>query len=600
MKYLTLLFCSLAFSIQAQTAHEYEIEFPNAVHHEARVSATFRGLEQEVLALRMSRTSPGRYALHEFAKNVYDVKATDDNGKPLTVTRPNPYQWNVSGHNGTVKITYTLFADRGDGTYSQIDETHAHLNIPATFMYAPDYTQRPVRVHFKPRTDLNWKVATQLRPLGGDMYSAPNLDYFMDSPTEISNFSMREFTETSNGKSYTIRFALHHAGTDAELDTYMESVRKIVAQEKAVYGELPDYDFGTYTFLACYLDNVSGDGMEHRNSTVLTSTRSLANGGLNRNAGTVAHEFFHCWNVERIRPKSLQPFDYTEANMSGELWFAEGFTQYYTGLMLCRAGVISPKEYVDGLAGSLNYVINSPARKYFNPVEMSYQAPFVDAAASIDPVNRENTFISYYTYGSVLGLALDLSLRNMAGDLSLDGFMQSVWKMYGKPEIPYTVRDLQLALENYAGEKFGKEFFTKYIFDSQMPDYKKLLESVGVDFQQANREKAYLGAYLDVRNQGATLVAQPIEGSAAYQAGLAKGDKLTSIGGKPIAGDANSQNLLATYKSGDKVKVDFERFGKSGTTELTLGTDASYTTALIEEKLAAKTGEKRQGWLGEK
>lgn len=129
MKYLACLLLCLTFPALAQTTHEYEIEFPNAVHHEARITATFRGLEQKVLALRMSRTSPGRYALHEFAKNVYDVKATDENGKPLSVARPNPYQWNVSGHSGTVQVTCTLFADRGDGTYSQIDETHAHLNV---------------------------------------------------------------------------------------------------------------------------------------------------------------------------------------------------------------------------------------------------------------------------------------------------------------------------------------------------------------------------------------------------------------------------------------------------------------------------------------
>src|SRR5690606_9429794 len=121
----------------------------------------------------------------------------------------------------------------------------------------------------------------------------------------------------------------------------------------------------------------------------------------------------------------------------------EGFTQYYTSLILCRAGLITPQEYAEGLAGSLNYVWNSPAHKYFNPIEMSYQAPFVDAATSLDPVNRENTFISYYTYGSVLGLALDLSLRNLNKGLSLDGFMQSVWQNYGKTEIAYTVRDLQ-------------------------------------------------------------------------------------------------------------------------------------------------------------
>lgn len=596
MRYLVLIICLFPAAF-AQTHHDYQIAFPNAVHHEAEVSATFKGLEDKVLELRMSRTSPGRYAIHEFAKNVYNLKATDENGTILSVTRPNPYQWNVAGHQGTVKITYTLFADRGDGTYSQVDETHAHLNIPATFMYAPRYAHRPIRVQFKVRDDLNWKVATQLKDLGDGTYLAPDLDYFMDSPTEISNYQMREFTETSNGKPYTIRFALHHAGTEAELDIYMESVKKIVRQEKAVYGELPDYDFGQYTFLACYLGHVSGDGMEHRNSTVLTSTRSLNAGGMKGNASTVSHEFFHCWNVERIRPQSLQPFDYTEANMSGELWFAEGFTQYYTSLILCRAGLMTPQEYAEELAGSLNYVWNSPAHKYFTPIEMSYQAPFVDAATSLDPVNRENMFISYYTYGSVLGLALDLSLRNLDKELSLDGFMQAVWQTYGKKEVPYTVRDLELALESYAGEKFGKDFFGKYIFKSQMPDYQTLLSDFGIDFQKANPKSVSIGTYLNIQNGIATLASNPTEGSAAYQAGLAKGDRIVSLGYKPIAADTKPNKLLSEFKVGETVEVLYERFGKSQKTSLTFQADPSYATSL-KPAPSAKVQKKQQEWLG--
>lgn len=595
MRYLVLIICLLPAAF-AQTYHEYQIAFPNAMHHEAEVTATFKGLEDKVLELRMSRTSPGRYAIHEFAKNVYNVKATDENGKALFITRPNPYQWNVSGHQGTVKLSYTLFADRGDGTYAQIDETHAHLNIPATFLYAPRYPKRPIRVQFKVRDDLNWKVATQLKDLGNNTYLAPDLDYFMDSPTEISNFQMREFTEISNGKPYTIRFALHHAGTEAELDTYMESVKKIVRQEKAVYSELPDYDFGQYTFLACYLGHVSGDGMEHRNSTVLTSTRSLSTGGMKGNLGTISHEFFHCWNVERIRPRSLQPFDYTEANMSGELWFAEGFTQYYTSLILCRAGLITPQEYTESLAGSLNYVWNSPAHKYFNPIEMSYQAPFVDAATSLDPVNRENTFISYYTYGSVLGLGLDLSLRNVDKGLSLDGFMQLVWQTYGKKEIPYTVRDLELALESYAGEKFSTDFFGRYIFQSQMPDYQTLLSDFGINLQKANPKSANIGTYLAIQNGVAVVASNPTEGSAAYQAGLAKGDRIISLGQKTIISDTDVKKLLDGYKVGETVEVLFERFGTSRKTKVTMQADPSYATSL-ETGLSAKTRQKQAEWL---
>src|SRR5690606_16623545 len=267
--------------------------------------------------------------------------------------------------------------------------------------------------------------------------------------------------------------------------------------------ELPEFDYGSYTFLACYMPNASGDGMEHRNSTVLTSTRALADGGMQRNIGTVSHEFIHAWNVERLRPKSLEPFNYGAANMSGELWFAEGFTSYYTNLILCRAGLISPKDYVEGLTGTFNYVWNSPARQFFNPIEMSYQAPFVDAATSVDPVNRENTFISYYSYGSVLGLALDLSLRK--NGLNLDGYMKLVWQTYGKKEVSYTIQELRQTLVQYAGKEFRNHFFDNYIYKSEMPDYGPLFATVGVVLKQA-LDKPYFGASVTVNQFGAGII----------------------------------------------------------------------------------------------
>ena len=139
MKYIihTILTCLLvSVSIYAQTAVKYDISFENAVHHEAKVSVTYRNIHSDTLSVRMSRTSPGRYAIHDFAKNIYSVKAEDNTGNSLKISRPNPHQWDITGHQGTVKISYTIFANHGDGTYSQIDETHAHLNIPATFVWA--------------------------------------------------------------------------------------------------------------------------------------------------------------------------------------------------------------------------------------------------------------------------------------------------------------------------------------------------------------------------------------------------------------------------------------------------------------------------------
>ena len=583
----------------AQTPTKYEISFGNARHHEAVITAEFDNVEDKVLELLMSRSSPGRYALHEFAKNVYNFKAWDGKGNRLTVTRPDPYQWNVSGHDGTVKVMYTIFANRGDGTYSQVDETHAHLNIPATFMFAKAYTQRPVEVTFDARGDLHWKVATQLKHLEGNTYYAPDMQYFMDSPTEISNYSKRSFTVESNGKKHTINFVLHHQGTEQELDAYFEKVKKIVLQEMSVYGELPEYDFGDYTFLVCYMPNVSGDGMEHRNSTSITGTRSLANGGMEKNIGTVSHEYFHSWNVERIRPMSLEPFDFERVNMSGELWFAEGFTSYYSDLILCRSGIISQEEYIESLAPELNYVWNSPARTYFDPVEMSYHAPFVDAARSVDPVNWENTFISYYSYGSVLGLALDLSLRNLDGNRNLDDFMKIVWKTYGKTGIPYTVRDLEYLLNAYAGNGFGTKFFNNYIFDSKMPDYKTLLASIGITFDQLHTNEAYLGTNLNFNSGRCFISNNPFEGSAAYKAGLDKGDELISMDDHLPSAVLNIDEFLSQFAPGQTVKVIYKRFGEIKETELTFGSDPSYTTS-INEKAGKKELAKRNAWLGPK
>ncbi|TLP72908.1 M61 family metallopeptidase [Maribacter sp. ACAM166] len=595
MRYL-LLFFFLVFqanSINAQT-NSYTISFENVVHHEAEVTASFPNITTDTLSLRMSRTSPGRYALHEFAKNVYNFTASDGKGNNLKIIRPNPYEWNVSGHDGTVKITYTIFANRGDGTYSQVDETHAHLNIPATFMYAHALRERPIEIDFKTREDLEWKVATQLPHVKDNMYSAPNLYYFMDSPTELSNHKVREFSIDEQ----TVKLALHDPGTEDEADAYFEKVKKVVLAEKDVFGTLPKFDFGNYTFLACYIPNASGDGMEHRNSTILTNTRTLANGGMNGNIGTVSHEFFHSWNVERIRPKTLEPFDFENANMSGALWFAEGFTSYYTNLILCRAGLMSPDTYVEGLTGTFNSVWNSPARQFFNPIEMSYQAPFVDAATSVEPVNRENTFISYYSYGSVLGLALDLSLREKG--LNLDDFMKQVWNSYGKTEITYTIENLHESLNLYAGEAFGNNFFDNYIYKSQMPSYSELFETVGISLTK-NRDIAFFGAAVSITDDlNGKVQSNTTIGSPAYKAGLDKDDVISLINGKPFPNGIQFDAFIKEFKPGDTLKVAFERDGNKKTTEVILESDPNYSINLEETNglvPSKKILEARKDWL---
>lgn len=585
---LLLLFSTVVYS-QTNT---YTISFENAVHHEAVVKASFPEITSDTLHVRMSRTSPGRYALHEFAKNVYGFKATDSNGKSLKVLRQDPYSWSITGHDGTVNMEYILFANRADGTYSQIDETHAHLNIPATFMFSETLSDRPVEVTFSTENHPSWKIATQLKHLKANTYYAPDLYYFMDSPTEISDFEVREFQ--MNGQK--IKFVLHHPGTEEEFDQYFEKVKKIVEQQKEIFGELPNFDYGEYIFLACYMPNVSGDGMEHRNSTVLTSTRSLAEGGMESNIGTVSHEFFHAWNVERIRPKSLEPFDFTEANMSGALWFAEGFTSYYTPLTLVRGGIITPEAYVKGLNGTFNYVWNSPGTKYFNPVEMSYQAPFVDAATSVDPVNRENTFISYYSYGSMLGLALDLKLRQQG--LNLDDFMKLMWKTYGKPEKPYTLEDLEYTLGQYAGKDFSRSFFENYIYDSQMPEYEELFKTVGLKLERISKN-AFFGPSVQDDEKGVFISGNPTQNSPAYNAGLDKGDRIISVNGTTIESKEDWQEKLEGCKAGDNMDLVIARHGNRKKISVKLEKDPSYTI-FIDEAAPKGAVKARKNWLSAK
>jgi len=574
---LTIVFTLTSFLLFAQTVTRYEVSFGNAVHHEAEVSITYTNLENKVLEIRMSRTSPGRYALHEFAKNVYGVKATDGDGNELEITRPDPHQWNVSGHNGTVIFEYTLFANRGDGTYSQVDETHAHLNMPATFAWARDYEHRPIEITFDIREDLNWKIATQLKPLSGTTYYARDLYYFLDSPVEIADFHERQ--ESIDGQ--LIKMALHTPATDSEVDEYFGKVMAIVNVQKDIFGELPEFDYDEYVFLNCFMPNASGDGMEHRNSTIVTNSKPLDEPLGETSIGTISHEFVHVWNVERIRPASLEPFDFEEANMSGELWFAEGFTSYYTNLILARAGIRTEAEYVNGLSGGLNYVFNHPGRQYFSPVEMSYQAPFVDAARSVDPVNRENTFISYYTYGSVLGLALDLSLRNLNGNKNLDDFMKLVWREFGKTEVAYTNRDIEATLADYAGEEFATGFFSKYIFDSQMPDYEYLFESVGVAFGKENPGKASLGTAISIKNGVGTLRSNAIKGSSIYNAGISEADKILSIAETSLSQVNDVDEILADHKPGDEIEITFTRRGKQNTVNVELIEDPRFSTSII-------------------
>ncbi|MEJ8758220.1 PDZ domain-containing protein [Pontibacter sp. H259] len=601
--YTLLTALLIATPLLAQQKVTYNLSFPNAVHHEAEISATFSGIETDTLKVLMSRSSPGRYALHEFAKNVYNVKASDAQGKQLKVWKATPHQWNIVGYKGSATITYTLFGDHADGTYAGIDETHAHLNMPATLVHAVGFDKAPTQVTFNTPHNSNWKVATQLKHEQGTTYSAPNFQYLMDSPTELSNFDIAEWTVRDKGKEKTIQVTLHHTGTKEQFNDYVQKTKQIVAEQRAVFGELPDYDFGRYTFIGCYMPQANGDGMEHRNSTIVTSSQPLAK-AMTGQLNTVSHEFFHAWNVERIRPKSLEPFNFQDANISEALWLAEGFTSYYGDLTMPRSGIQNAKTYADGLAGDLNYVLLSPGRQYHSLVEMSQQAPFVDAARSVDQVNRHNTFISYYTYGSMLGLALDLTLRKEYNK-TLDDYMKALWRKYGKTEKPYTLTDLQETLAEVSGnEAWATKVFTNYVNGSELPDYAPLLAQAGFELRKAKPGTASLGLPgLEFTKNGTLITNGTTITDPIYKAGLDRGDVILTLGGKKISKEKDLEKVLKNHKPGDVIPVSYTRRGTTKTATITL-TEAPYLEVALYEnigkELTPAMQQFRNAWLGSK
>jgi predicted metalloprotease with PDZ domain len=574
---------ALAFTIAAPARQSgpapivYKVSFPEPEHHVAAVDVTFPNVPGATLQARMSRSSPGRYAVHEFAKNVFEVHAFDGKGQELGITRPNPYQWDVTGHDGTVRITYRIFGNLVDGTYLGVDTTHAHMNMPATLMFARQMEDRPSRVTFTPPAGSNWRPATQLFPTPDPWtFTAPNLQYLFDSPTELSAYTLREFKVTNpDGRVFPIRAAIHTESPNRDIDEYMAGVEKIVREMVTVYGEYPEFDSGSYTFLADYVPGNGGDGMEHRNSTVV-SGRGNVRGGL----GTASHEFFHAWNVERIRPLGLEPFDYEEANLTDLLWVAEGFTQYYGSLIMGRAGLTDVKRTVGGMGDLADAVINGSGRRFRSPVEMSHLAPFTDAARSVDPTNFSTTFISYYTYGGAVALGLDLSLRDRTnGKVTLDDFMRALWKTYGKPGgtqpglvgKPYTLTDIRDRLADVSGDRaFAEEFYRRYMIGRDVVDYARLLQRAGVVLRKRSGGRAWAGelrAAPDAANRIGNLQAP---GTPAYEAGLEQNDTIVEVDGQAVASIQQLNEKIVAKKPGDRMAIAFKRGSFTGTANVTL------------------------------
>lgn len=606
---LTALAGGAATPFQAAAPISYRFSFPEPEHRWMQVDATFPDLGTEPLELRVSRSSPGRYSTHDFAKNVYGVQAFAADGRPIATRRPDSSGWTVTAHGGSVTVQYKVYGDRVDGTYLAVDSTHAHINMPAAVMWARNLDDRPATITFAPPARVAWQAATQLHPGSTPFeFTAPNLQYLMDSPVELGPIVMRQFSIGSG----SFRFAVHHTGTDAEVDDLVRDVEKIVRQAEAVYGEFPAYEPKHYTFLGDYLPYAVEDGMEHRNSTVMTSPATIARGRLQL-LDTVAHEFFHGWNVERIRPRSLEPFDFDRPNVSGELWLAEGFTQYYGPLTLHRAGLVDLASAASTFTGLIDAVSRGGGRVTASAEEMSRMAPFTDVGRPVDRTNWSISVISYYQFGGAIALALDLTLRGRSnGRVSLDDFMRAMWHRYGKPaparegyvDRPYTPADAEATLAEVSGDRaFARDFFARYIQGREVAGYARLLQAAGFRVRRANSGRAWLGDLrLGARGSGTRVTSLIAPTWPLYASGLDQDDELRRIDGERVASIEDVNGVLRRRKPGDSVQVVFvDRSGATKTATVTLAEDPHVEVVPLESSGGALTPAQksfRDRWLG--
>ncbi|MDT7602668.1 MAG: hypothetical protein QOF61_665 [Acidobacteriota bacterium] len=534
----------------------YTVSMPEPHTHllqvEMRVRAGGTAALPQQLDLVLPVWTPGSYLVREYARNVQDFAAGDATNKQLAWTKANKDTWRVETAGAReVRATYAVYANEFSVRTNEVNDRHAFWNNAATLMYVDGFLSAPATLRVVPQGD--WKIATGLPPVEGqrDTFRAENFDILYDSPFLVSDFKVL---------SFEVRNVPHRIVIDGEgnydAERLRRDVQKIVETEVGVVGEIPYHD---YTFLLMLHPTSGGGGLEHLNSTALTFRRfSFRPDSAYRDFLTlVAHEFFHLWNVKRIRPDALGPFNYTRENYTRLLWVAEGITSYYENLHVRRAGLMTDKDYLDILARSIRSVQNTPGRLEVSAEEASFDAWIKEYRPD---ENTINTTLSYYSKGALLGLLLDLEIRRRtAGAKSLDDVMRSLYNEFYKRNRNYTPADFQRAAETAAGSSL-EDFFHRYVHGREELDYNAALGVVGLQLEafagdrtRPAAERAYFGATLAQTGERLN-VSNVLAGSPAYIQGLNAGDQIVAVDGARATLDFLNARLNEK-KPGDEVRL---------------------------------------------
>ncbi len=546
----------------------YRLSMPEPQTHFFEVELSLSNLtdpllkKQGYLDVKMPVWTPGSYLIREYAKNVEGFIARSGAASlPSRKISKNTWRVDWSGQE-TVSIRYKVYAYELTVRTSFLDETHGYVNGASMFMYVPQYQHLPSTLTVRPAK--NWNtVSTALLLVPGQefTYQVPNYDLLVDSPIEIGTHHVLEFT--ASGVPHRVAM---FGETQYDETRLLADYKRVTEAAATVVGEHPCQN---YLFIVHHLP-AGGGGLEHLNSTSLQTSRTAyaTEAAYTGFMSLVAHEYFHLWNVKRIRPRALGPFDYDAENYTHLLWVAEGFTSMYDNYLVRRAGLTSPEKYLEDVQADINGTENTPGNRVQSLTEASWDAWIKYYRPN---ENSTNSTVSYYLKGAVVANLLNLEiLHSSGGQKSLDDVMRLLYnEYYKKQKRGFTDEELQQALESVAGHSLS-DFFRDYIWGRVPIDYNRYFGYVGcrVVDQLASSTEAFLGATAS-NTSGKLVVNSVLRDSPAWTDGLNVNDEIVAVNGTRATDDFN--RYLTGKKPGDVVSVQVSRSGLMKTIRVTLG-----------------------------
>ncbi len=523
------------------------------------------------------------YQIRDFIRDVQEVRA-ECQGKPAPLHRVDINTWASEEQCTDLEIHYSVYANQDDVFSGVLDSRHAFLNFGLLLFYLPQDSTRPVRVKFL--LPEGWKLVTMLDdgPAPGE-FQALDYDRLADSPAEAGNF--HEYDYPQRGATYRI---VVDGGQDLYTpERLVDLFKKITATETALMQDVP---FKRYTFML-FFPSRGGGGMEHRNGTAISVPAAQMRTGFDNLESVAAHEFFHLWNVKRIRPQGLEPIDYIHGNDTSDLWFSEGVTNTYAELVLLRSGLIKEKEFYGHLDTAINNLQSRPAR-FFQSAEESGREAWLE---KYPDYFRPERSISYYNKGELLGYLLDLGIRHASGNrYSLDDLMRRLNQNVAMRGRFFTDADLESIVTQLAPAFPVREFFRKNVDGAGNLDYAKFLNYAGLTLKTETKEVPDLGFETLQSFIGHVQVESVVPGSNADKAGIRPDDILVQMNGVelPVTPDRE----LIYFKPGQKVEFTVQREERTLKIALRLGSKPA--TVYQVEEMANPTREQlavRRGWL---